>query len=171
MAETLHAIVRNGQFVEARMQDAAYVPQHKLDTDGGLLCRPFIDTAAPEHEPTLERAASTLVVSVAQVTRVWSVERLPLAEQLAAVKNECGARIYGPFPQWKQANYTARATELVLAKTSGPLSGDETAELAALQTAWAWIKSVRVASNALEAMDPIPTDYRDASHWPAAWED
>jgi hypothetical protein len=169
MTETLHAIVRDGQFVESRMVDAASVPQHKLDSDGGKICRPFVDPAQPEHS-ALERATSQLVVTPEQVERVWTVERKSLAVQQQCVKDECGRRIYTPFPQWRQANYTARATELVLAKTNGGLTQEESDELTALQAVWTWIKSVRAASDLLEAANPIPADYTDDKHWPSMWE-
>jgi len=165
---TPHAIVVNGQFVESRMVDAAIVPQHKLDSDGGLICRPFINPDAPPIS-ALETVSSDLVITPAQVERVWTVERKPLASQQQCVKDECGRRIYAAFPQWRQANLTARTTELVLAKTEVGLTQAETDELAALQLAWAWIKSVRAASDALEMMAPIPTDYDDDARWPAAW--
>jgi hypothetical protein len=32
---------------------------------------------------------------------------------------------------------------------------------------WAWIKSVRAASDAIEAMSPIPHDYASDQYWPA----
>lgn len=170
MAAELHALVLDGQYVESRMVDPADVPQHKLGADGGKLLRPFIDAACPPYEPTLEVATAELVVTPEQVEKVWTVTRLPLPAQIEAVKTECGRRIYTPFPQWKQANLTARATELVNLKiVNGSLSPEEAAEFAALQDVWDWIKSVRAASDALEAMDPIPLDYCANTHWPAEW--
>jgi hypothetical protein len=167
----IYALVRGGAFVETREQAESDVPTHKLDADGGCILRSFIDPPAPAFNATLEWQTSELVVAPESVTRVWSSGRLPLATQQQAVKNECGRRIYTPFPQWRQANYTARATELVLAKTNGALTQAETDELAALQAAWAWIKSVRAASDVLEASNPIPLDYADDAHWPPPWED
>ena len=172
MAETLHALVLNGEFVEERMVDPARVPRHKFDTDGGLLVRPFVDAPAPEHEPTLETVTNSLVVGAEQVTRVWEIKRRPIEAQVAAVRNESGRRIYTPFPQWRQANYTARAVELVKTQVMGGLlTEQETAELAQLQAAWDWIKAVREASNALEVMDPIPANYQDDKYWPQVWGD
>jgi hypothetical protein len=166
-----YALVRNGAFIETREQAESEIPVHKLDIDGGCILRPFIDTPAPAINAALEWQTSELVVEPDNVTRVWSSGRLPLLRQQQAVKDECGRRIYAAFPQWKQANYTARATELVLAKTNGELTQAETDELAALQASWSWIKAVRAASDILEASDPIPLDYTDDIHWPAPWED
>lgn len=170
MAETLHALIFGGEFVETRMVDPANVPQHKLDVDGGKMLRPFIEVAQPDHEPTLEAATVAIEITPEQVTQVWTVQRRSLEVQHAAVKTECGRRIYTPFPQWKQANLTARATELVnLRVVNGALTPEETAEFALLQSIWDWIKSVRAASDVLEAMDPIPLSYQSDQHWPAEW--
>lgn len=53
--------------------------------------------------------------------------------------------ILSRLPEWKQANMTARAVELVGA---GQASG---AEWDAMQALWAWVKAVREHSDALEA--------------------
>lgn len=83
------------------------------------------------------------------------------------VKVEARRRILLRFPEWKQANMTARGVELTLVLASGgQWSPQEQAEADALQGAWDWIKQVRVASDALEAASPIPTDYTADSHWP-----
>ena len=169
MALEPFAFVRDGVLVEVRNLDPADVPQHKLDADGGKLLRPFVAVAEPDYEPTLEAALVVIEITPEQVTQVWTVQRRSLEAQHAAVKTECGRRIYEPFPQWKQANLTARATELVNKKLEGPLSPEEVGEFAALQSIWDWIKAVRAASDALEAMNPIPLNYASDEHWPQAW--
>lgn len=80
-----------------------------------------------------------------------------------AVRAEAGRRIYAVYPQWKQANMTARGVEL-LRTGEANWTAEETAEAAALDAAWAWIKTVRAHSNAMES-DP-PADYADDSNWP-----
>lgn len=170
MAEEPHALVLNGVFVETRMVDPADVPQHKLDQDGGKMLRPLTAIAEPEHEPTLEHATVALIVTPEEVYQEWTVTRRPLEQQIEAVRAECGRRIYTAFPQWRQANYTARATELIEKKADGlVLDAQELAELAALKSVWDWIKAVRAASNVLEALDPIPPNYQADENWPAAW--
>ena len=85
---------------------------------------------------------------------------IPAAEKAAKtskIKAGARARILARLPEWKQANMTARAVELVaLGQTSG-------AEWAAMQTAWDWIKAVRAHSDVLElaviaADDPASVD-------------
>jgi hypothetical protein len=67
----------------------------------------------------------------------------------------------------KQLNASMRATEFnnKLA-TGGTLTTEEQAEATALQALADAIKAIRAASNVLEAMDPIPSDYDDNSNWP-----
>jgi len=71
------------------------------------------------------------------------------------------------YPEWKQRNMTARAVELLHIQASQPWTPEEQAEADALQAAWAWIASVRAASDVLEAMQPIPADWQSDQHWPA----
>lgn len=74
------------------------------------------------------------------------------AMHIATIKSLARSIILERFPEWKQANMTARGTELSFTLASGvALSSDEQVEVAALQTAWVWIKSVRAHSNTLEA--------------------
>ena len=65
----------------------------------------------------------------------------------AAVKAEAQRRILEAVPEWRQRNALAAGQ----------------AEAAA---AWAPINAIRAASDALEAMDPIPADYAADHHWP-----
>lgn len=90
------------------------------------------------------------------------------APQADDVKAEARRRILARFPEWKQANMTARGVELTLVLASGgQWSQQEQAEAAALQEACDWIKQVRAASDVLEAMSPIPADYATDARWPA----
>lgn len=72
---------------------------------------------------------------------------LPAAQaaKRAAIKQAARQIILSRYPEWRQANLTARAVELVsLNETSGP-------EWQQLQSIWAWIKDVRARSDLLEA--------------------
>ncbi len=93
---------------------------------------------------------------------------LGLRPTAAKIKAEAGRRILARFPDWKQANMTARGVELVgIRVVAGTWTPEEAAEAEALGTAWDWIKAVRAASDALEALDPIPADIAGAALWPA----
>lgn len=68
------------------------------------------------------------------------------------IKSSARNVILKRFPEWKQANMTARGTELTFTLASGgTLSEAEQAEVAELQAAWGWIKTIRTHSNKLEA--------------------
>ena len=61
------------------------------------------------------------------------------------------ARILNVFPEWKQANMTARSVELTRARIDGALTAGEQAEEAAILAVWDWVKSVRAHSDTMEA--------------------
>ena len=72
---------------------------------------------------------------------------LPAAQaaKRLAIKQAARQIILARYPEWRQANLTARAVELVsLNETSGP-------EWQQMQSIWAWIKDVRARSDLLEA--------------------
>ena len=72
---------------------------------------------------------------------------LPAAQaaKRAAIKQAARQTILARYPEWMQANLTARAVELV---SLGELSGPEWQRM---QSIWAWIKAVRAHSDLLEA--------------------
>jgi hypothetical protein len=61
------------------------------------------------------------------------------------IKQAARARILARYPEWMQANLTARAVELVsLGQTTGPEWGQ-------MQAIWNWIKDTRARSDLLES--------------------
>lgn len=67
------------------------------------------------------------------------------AAKRSAIKAAARQVILNRYPEWRQANLTARAVELVsLGETSG-------SEWQQMQRIWAWIKDVRARSDLLEA--------------------
>lgn len=86
--------------------------------------------------------------------------------KINGIKEEARRRILKVYPEWKQANMTARAVELQdIWRINQSWSVDEQYDSDALKAAWAWIKNIRHKSNLLEAMDPIPDDYTDDKYW------
>lgn len=72
---------------------------------------------------------------------------LPAAQAVkrSAIKQAARQVILARYPEWMQANLTARAVELVsLGEITGP-------EWQRMQSIWAWIKAVRTRSDLLEA--------------------
>jgi hypothetical protein len=136
-----------------------------VQTKPGWRWLPVEDTPAPDYPGNLESASAERGVSGDKVVTQWTVTRLPIEVQRQAVKDEARRRILGRYPEWRQANMTARGVELTLAKLR-EWTSDEQKEAAALQAAWDWVKAVRSASDVIEAMEPIPADFRDDKHWP-----
>lgn len=66
----------------------------------------------------------------------------------ALVKAEAARRIEARYPAWRQLN----------------VLGEGGAALAEMQ---AFINPIRAASNALEALNPIPVDFSADHHWTA----
>ncbi|MCI5078691.1 hypothetical protein [Oricola sp.] len=81
------------------------------------------------------------------------------------VKAEAMRRILAICPEWKQRNLTAQAV-ILADKGRANWTAQDLAAWDAGKTIWDRIDAMRTASNALEAMDPIPTDYRDDRYWP-----
>ncbi len=137
-----------------------------VQTKAGWRWVPVELSAAPTHHPDLEEAASAQVLQDGKVVQQWTVTRRSLERQLNVVKNEARRRILARYPDWKQANMTARGVELVHLKTRRPWTAEEQAEADALQAAWDWVKAVRSASDVIEEMNPIPLDLADNKYWP-----
>lgn len=85
---------------------------------------------------------------------------------IESIKREARRRIVSVYPEWAQANMTARGVELTNIRHERQWTVEEEAEAAVLQQAWDWIKAARAASNALEDMDPLPDDITDSALWP-----
>ena len=74
------------------------------------------------------------------------------APVIAEIKMHAREIILARYPEWKQANMTARSVELTEKLASGTaLTVDEQGEIAAMKNVWAWIKTIRTASNEREA--------------------
>lgn len=67
------------------------------------------------------------------------------------IKQAARAHILASLPEWKQANATARGLELTRVGMTRALTEPEQAELAGLEYAWAWVKSIRTLSDVAEA--------------------
>jgi hypothetical protein len=158
------ARIENDAIAEVRDTDISAVPQHKRIATW----RP-IEGEQPFFKTALETITGPVyVIEPTRVLRTWTVERKPLEEQKAAVKGEARARILARFPEWKQANMTARGVELQdIWRLGGSWTEQEQAEADALNAVWAWIKSVRAASDAIEVESPIPHDFTSDQYWPA----
>jgi hypothetical protein len=62
------------------------------------------------------------------------------------------------YPEWKQRNALARATELNEKKISSSLTAEEDAEIVVIKSMWEWIKSVRLKSDEITIALDLATD-------------
>jgi hypothetical protein len=89
------------------------------------------------------------------------------ASSVSAIKAEANRRIDAIMPDFKQRNVMAFGLETMMAYGADP--ADWPAPLQAvnaeMQAKWAAIKAIRVRSDEIEAMNPIPADFRDDSYW------
>lgn len=80
------------------------------------------------------------------------------------VKAEAARRILEICPEWKQRNLTAQAA-ILAKKGEANWTPEEQAAWDAGEAIWTKIAAIRAKSDALEAMDPIPADFKDDSYW------
>lgn len=73
------------------------------------------------------------------------------AQQIAYIKAKAGSWIVAHFPPHSQDNAHARALLLIRKELTQTLSESEGAEMARIETLWAWVESVRSLSDTLEA--------------------
>lgn len=158
----MFARVENDTVVEMRDLVLEAIPEHKR-----YLWRPIVTETVGTPGPFTSRRKEQ-VIEAERVVQREVYERVALEVAKGYVKLEARRRIIARFPDWKQTNMVARGVELQnLFRLNGAWTEQEQAEAAALDAAWAWVKSVRMTSDALEQMDPIPDDYTADYRWPA----
>lgn len=155
-----------GAVVEIRDVETE-VSASKLAGDGGPLLRPFSENAPPSVTRALEFLTYDDAITPAGVSRTWSAQRRPLAEQYAAVDAESSRRIDLAKNPRQREILQARAAELQDTRwVNAGLTPTEQAELDALRGFFDWVKLVLAAASALK-VDPVPLDYADDARWPA----
>lgn len=152
-------LIRDGEIVASReFAEGEEVPE--LAPNKGVWLPEVVDD--PPLDPATEvKGGAVQAIEADRVLIAYPV-RAKTAEEVAAmrvaklaeIKAEARRRILEQYPEWKQANMTARGVELVKAAVARPWTAEEQAEADALQAAWDGIKAVRVRSDALEAAVP-----------------
>lgn len=80
------------------------------------------------------------------------------------IKREAGRRIIAIAPEWRQRNLLAQAA-ILAAKGRANWTAEEQAAWGAGEALWGRIAAIRAASDVIEDMRPIPSDYRDDKYW------
>ncbi len=130
----------------------AVVPVERDDVEPGDL------ESSAEAAPQFDGEKVAIAVSIA-----------PLPQAAAAARIKAAARrvILARFPDWKQQNMTARGVELAFKiAEGGTFSETDQADAAALMATWAWIKAVRLHSDALESDYAAGSAVTLSSGWP-----
>jgi len=81
------------------------------------------------------------------------------------VKKEASRRIVAICPEWKQLNLTAQ-TSILVKKGVANWTAEDAATWAKSEQIWSQIAAVRAASDRLEDMNPLPSNYTDDDYWP-----
>jgi hypothetical protein len=141
----------------------------KYTADGRIDCEiehpqygwiPF--TADPNDTESHGHALFDLITKEGGIAPYDPPEPDPITSQ--NVKAEAYRRIIAICPEWKQRNLTAQAV-LLTEKGRANWTVEEQAAWDAGEAIWTQIAAIRAASDVLEAIDPIPTDYMDDKHW------
>jgi hypothetical protein len=124
------------------------------------------DRTAIKDKASAEWNLAVIDGYAAKIAAIESQKSITVVNQ-AHVKEEARRRILEKYPEWKQANLTARMVELnKIRADEGSWTDGEQIEVDAIQSAWDWVKSVRTASDALELT--LPADYAlNNDYWPA----
>ncbi|KFC62788.1 hypothetical protein FF80_03355 [Devosia sp. LC5] len=97
-------------------------------------------------------------------------KRPPTPPAIVEVKAECRRRILLVMTEDKQRNTLAAGQTAVMQYGADPANWpvDLQQQQAEASAAWAIIVQLRARSDAIEAMNPIPLDFRDDAYWTQA---
>ena len=146
----IYAKIVDGAIVS---RETKYAPTSKNASDGGPAWRPLEELPKPqydEHTQTLERVET---IETARVLITWVAQEWDLATaksaRIDAINAEAGNKIVAVMPEYKQRNALALGLEMATTYGADPASwpSAEQAVYAAASAKWAFIKSIRDASN------------------------
>ena len=83
-----------------------------------------------------------------------------------SVKGEAGRRILAICPEWKQRNYIATSLTFTdMIQDGETLTAEQETQRSEIKAIWNTIQGIRTKSDEIEAMSPIPADFKDDSYW------
>ncbi len=156
----LYAKIENGIVVETKEFEVGAIPEHKQ-----FLWYP-VNNVIPEQYDDFYHILSGPTTEISEENKtvrfIYSLESKPLVDLQSLVKGEAARRIFQIYPLWKQYNLAVDKFTLMDTPNRTP---EEESKLQEVTDSINWIKSIRLRSNELEAMDPIPKDYTNDSYW------
>jgi hypothetical protein len=156
----LYAKIENGIVVQTKEFEVGAIPEHKQFlwyTVNNVIPEQYDDFYHILSGPTTEISEENKTVRF-----IYSLESKPLVDLQSLVKAEAARRIFQIYPLWKQYNVAVDKFTLMDTPNRTP---EEESKLQEVTDSINWIKSIRLRSNELEAMDPIPKDYTNDSYW------
>lgn len=155
-----YARVEDNKIVEYRDFADGEIPAHKAHL------WKIVEEILPIYNPFYQISfGPEVVIEEDKVRFVYTVEDKDPVELKYLVKAEAQNRILSKYPLWKQNNLLISKVELVAKAT---LTQEEQAALDDINSQLQEIDKLRVCSDVLEAMSPIPEDYRDNKYWQVA---
>jgi len=84
----------------------------------------------------------------------------------SVVKGEAGRRILAICPEWQQRNYIATSLTFTdMIQDGETLTVEQETQRSEIKAIWTTIQGIRTKSDEIEAMSPIPSDFREDSYW------
>jgi hypothetical protein len=156
----LYAKIENGIVVQTKEFEVGAIPEHKQFhwyQVNNVIPEQYDDFYHILSGPTTEISEENKTVRF-----IYSLESKPLVDLQSLVKAEAARRIFQIYPLWKQYNLAVDKFTLMDTPNRTP---EEESKMQEVTDSINWIKSIRLRSNELEAMDPIPKDYTNDSYW------
>jgi hypothetical protein len=152
-----YARVEDNKIIEYRDFAEGEIPAHKL-----YLWK-IVEDIVPSYNPFYQVIfGPEVVIEIDKVRYVYTIEDKDPVELKYLVKAEAENRILSKYPLWKQSNMLALKVDL-MSKTT--LTEQEQITLDDINSQLQEIQAIRNCSDVIEAMTPIPENYRDNQHW------
>jgi hypothetical protein len=159
----LYAKIENGIVVQTKEFEVGAIPEHKQ-----FLWYP-VNNVIPEQYDDFYHILSGPTTEISEenktVSLVYSLEPKPLADLQLLVKEETQRRILEAYPLWKQNSLIIDRFIFsdMKGKPSGPPDLDQ--KISEINEKLNWIRKIRLKSDTIESMNPIPKDYTNDSYW------
>lgn len=152
-----YARVEDNKIIEYRDFAEGEIPAHKL-----YLWK-IVEDIVPSYNPFYQVIfGPEVVIEIDKVRYVYTIEDKDPVELKYLVKAEAENRILSKYPLWKQSNMLALKVDL-MSKTT--LTEQEQITLDDINSQLQEIQAIRNCSDVIEAMTPIPENYRDNQYW------